>query len=239
MAATRSSELVGTEESLSSRSEALLGPGAERAVACRLRSVHVKIRRNRMDGQSRIDSHQIRRDVEELTAQIEEGAVSPIVFPRVSTRLVQNVEAESRFLQYERDFEFRCDESVARGGRGASPSPMRYFLSGVAFCYQVWWAKSAALAGQAITDLTVDVVTQLDMRGELAMVATGSHPEWIAFDVVVSGPTDAPTAMLIADAAGQRCPLTALLSRTIPVFERLTFDGVVIRDSTDGRLELG
>lgn len=185
----------------------------------------------------RVDHSKLAANVHELARRTAEDSTAGIVYPRVSTSLEQDVQAVSRFLQYDQPFEFRCDESVGRGGRGEAPSPMRYFLSGLAFCQQVWWAKAAALERVPLTDLQIDVVTFLDMRGEHLVEDVPAHPQWVALDIGVSGPADGHQVRELADIANARCPLYSLVARAVPVVERIRLDGEIVRDTTAGRLE--
>ncbi|NIP81918.1 MAG: hypothetical protein GWM90_22950, partial [Gemmatimonadetes bacterium] len=89
-------------------------------------------------------------------------------------------------MQYGREFSFESDESVDRAGDGSAPSPLRYFLSGIAFCLQVWYAKGAAIVGCQIDDLRIEVRTFMDMRGEHRVGPVPPHPQWIVVEADVA-----------------------------------------------------
>lgn len=52
---------------------------------------------------------------------------------------------------------FISDERESSGGHDAGPAPMRYFVTGVMFCHQVWMVKKAALMGMTMTKLDGEI----------------------------------------------------------------------------------
>lgn len=169
--------------------------------------------------------------VRSTAARLADDPAGGIVRPWVSTRLEQDVRAVARFDQYGREFTFRCDESVDRAGQGAEPSPMRYLLSGIAFCVQVWCAKSAALRDVPVDGLRVDVRTLLDMRGEHLVGDTPAHPQWFVVDVAVRTTADADAAIAVVTEALRRCPISSLVARAVPVHPVVRRNGVVVHDA--------
>jgi uncharacterized OsmC-like protein len=185
---------------------------------------------------SRIHADKLRREVEALEQQLASDPTVGLQRPRVSTRLVEDMTAESRFVQYDKPFEFRCDESVERSGQAAAPSPLRSFLSGVAFCQQVWYAKGAALVGCDLDDLTIDLETLLDMRGEHKVGDAPVHPQHVILEARVSSPSPAERVLAMVDEANSRCPLYNLVSRAIPVYNRIYHNDTLIRDTVPAPL---
>ncbi len=155
----------------------------------------------------------------------------------MTTNLVRNVSAESRFVQYDKPFAFRCDESVGRGGGDEAPSPLRYFLSGIGFCLQVWYAKGAALHEVEVEDLTVEVSTYMDMRGEHLVGDVVPHPQWIAVEADFRSPSDAASVLAAVDEGNRRCPVSALVSRAVPVNHRVVLNGAIVRDEVPSEWE--
>lgn len=150
--------------------------------------------------------------------------------PWVSTRLEQDVRAVARFMQYDQPYEFRCDESPARAGLGSAPSPMRYLLSGLAFCLQVWCAKVAALHDAALHELQIDVRTLLDMRGEHLVDDVPAHPQWFVLDVRLRSPAPPDTVIAVVREAARRCPVTSLVRAAVPVHLLITHNGTTTYD---------
>lgn len=179
----------------------------------------------------RVDQDKLRANVEETAQLLADDDSAGHVRPRVRTTLVADVHARSDFVQYDKDFSFECDESAGRAGRGEHPSPLRYFLSGLAFCQQVWYAKGAALVGCLLDELTIDVLTYMDMRGEHHVGAAPAHPQWIIIEAEVTTGSDDAAVLAMVDEANARCPVYALVSKAVPVYERISRNGVLLRDT--------
>ncbi len=185
----------------------------------------------------RVDLGKLRANVESTTELLQADETAGHVRPRVVTRLVSNVNARSEFVQYDKEFAFECDESEGRAGGGAAPSPLRYFLSGLAFCQQVWYAKGAALVGCEIEELRIDVLTYMDMRGEHLIDGIPPNPQWIVIDADVTTPGTDEQVLAMVDEANARCPVYSLVVKAIPVFERISRNGRLLRDTVPDGLD--
>lgn len=179
----------------------------------------------------RIDRNRLRTNLEDTVALLEADPSAGLVRPSVTTRLVSNVSAESVFTQYGKEFAFRCDEASSRAGDDSAPSPLRYFLSGLAFCQQVWYAKAAALLDVDIDDLTLEVHTFMDMRGEHRLGEVPPNPQWMAIVADLDTPAEPDRVLAVVDEANARCPLYSLVSSAVPVYERIHRRGVLLRDT--------
>ncbi len=179
----------------------------------------------------RVDLEKLRTNVEATAELLAADATAGHVRPRVVTRLVENVHARSDFTQYDKEFSFECDESEGRAGLGEAPSPLRYFLSGLAFCQQVWYAKGASLAGCEIEDLVIEVSTYMDMRGEHLIDGIPPNPQWIVIDASVESPGTAEQVLRMVDEANARCPVYNLVAKAVPIYERITHGGRLLRDT--------
>lgn len=182
-----------------------------------------------------IDRAGLRRGYEELADRLRREPANTIVRPYVQTKVVRDVTVESSFVQYDRPFTFLSDEARHRGGHEEGPSPMRFFLSGIAFCQQGWYAKGAAIGDCEIESLELDVRAFMDLRGEHGFEGVPPNPQWLMFEIRVSSPAAPEAIMEMVDWGDARCPLGVLVRRAVPVYERITLNGVVIRDtSPDG-----
>ncbi|MGH3585498.1 MAG: OsmC-related (seleno)protein [Pseudonocardia sp.] len=183
-----------------------------------------------------IDMARLRENVEGTARRLRAEPRHGVVRPWVSTRLERDVRAVARFEQYGDAYELRCDESAGRAGTGSAPSPMRYLLSGVAFCLQVWCAKAAALAGVHVHDLQIDVRTLLDMRGEHRVGDVPAHPQWFVLDVRVQSPAAAADVIGIVRDAARRCPVIALVAQAVPVHLLVAHNGSTVLDERPAQL---
>ena len=178
-----------------------------------------------------IDRDALRANHERMVARLAADPTFGLMRPAVHARLVRDVSVESTFVQYDRTFTFNGDEARDRAGHETGPSPMRYFLSGVAFCLAGWYAKGSAVLDVPIDGLELDLRTLLDMRGEHGFDAHPAGPQQLVVELTVTGRADAARVLEVIDWGGARCPLSALVRAAIPVYERVTLNGSLIRDS--------
>lgn len=178
-----------------------------------------------------VDSPKMLTNLEDTEARLRDDPDAGLVRPSVTTHLVSNVAAEARFVQYDREFRFHCDEAEARAGAGAAPSPLRYFLSGLGFSQQVWYAKASAVVGVELKSLRIDVSTFMDMRGEHRVESVSSSPQYVVLNVELDTDAAPQKVLTLVDEANARSPLYTLVARAIPVYERISASGVVVRDT--------
>jgi len=178
-----------------------------------------------------IDAAKLKDNVHHLAERLATGPDAGIVRPKVVTRLLRDMVAESHFVQYDKPFSFKCDEAVERAGLGQQPSPMRYFLSGIAFCLQVWYAKGAALVDCKLDGLEIDLQTFMDMRGEHLVDGVPPNPQYMTIEARVSSPSSADVVLKMAAEANRRCPLYNLVALAIPIHERIILNGKTIRNT--------
>jgi uncharacterized OsmC-like protein len=177
-----------------------------------------------------IDRDALRANHEQVIARLKADEAAGLMRPEVTARLVHDVSVESSFVQYGKPFTFHGDESADRAGHETGPSPMRYLLSGVAFCLLGWWAKGSAMLDVELASLEVRLRTFLDMRGEHGVADVPAHPQWLVLEVAVSSEASRERVLDVIDWGVARCPLSALVARAIPVHARVVLDGEVIRD---------
>lgn len=178
-------------------------------------------------GEPLIDPERLRDSIERTAGRLSEFTRGGVIRPRVSTRIVHDVSAEATFEQYGRTFTFASDEPAGRGGTGSAPTSIRYFLSAIGFCLDVWLAKGAAVVDCEIRDVALMIEARLDMRIEYDLEPSGA-PQYLLADVRVSSPSPSDRVLAMADEAFRRCPLVHAIR--LPVYQRVTHDGRVIRD---------
>jgi hypothetical protein len=177
-----------------------------------------------------IDRSLLREVVETTADKLRRNPAGGIIRPSIESRLVSNVSAEASWEQSGRTYTIRSDEAPGRGGRGEHPTAIRYFLSGVAFCLQVWYAKSAALADVALEDVQLRVEAALDMRVEYGL-DPAPGPQLVLVTARVKSPAAADAVRAVALEAHRRCPLAGLVAAVIPIYLRLYHGGTLIWDT--------
>jgi len=184
-----------------------------------------------------VDRDKLRTNYLRLVEELAADGATGIVRPSVTARLVQDVTVESTFVQYDRPFRFVGDEAMHRGGHEEGPSPMRYFLSGLAFCLEGWYAKGSAVEDCELDGLELELRTFMDMRGEHAFPDVPAHPQWIVAESRVASRSPSDRVLAMIDWGDARCPLGSLVRRAIPIYPRVIHNGTTIRDEVPTGLE--
>jgi uncharacterized OsmC-like protein len=184
-----------------------------------------------------VDQPKLRDNYLSVVSTLKADTGTGLMRPYVSAELVEDVSVKAVFEQYGTEFTFHGDEATNRGGHERGPSPMRYFLSGIAFCMIGWYAKGSAFAGCDVESLAMDVRTLLDMRGEHGFEDRPVHPQWLVFAIRVTSPSPPDRVLEMVDWGDARCPLGVLVRRAVPVYEVVTHNGTVIRNEVPAELE--
>jgi hypothetical protein len=180
--------------------------------------------------ESLIDGPRLKAGVLQTTERLRDHPEKGLIRPYVETRLIRDVSVEASWQQFGREFTLRSDEPSGRGGQGSGPTAIRYFLSGIAFCLQVWYAKGAALNGCELERVDVRVEAFLDMRGEYGLPPSGVQ-QYLVARANVGSPSSTAVVMAVADEAHRRCPLWQLLLGSIPGYRQLTHNGILVVDT--------
>jgi uncharacterized OsmC-like protein len=183
-----------------------------------------------------VDRLKLRANYDDLVTTLRDDPSAGFVRPSVTARLVADVTVESTFVQYDRPFRFVGDEAAHRAGDEQGPSPMRYFLSGLAFCMEGWYAKGSAVVECDVEDLELELRTFMDMRGEHGFPGVPPHPQWIVAEARVKSPAPSETVLKMIDWGDARCPLVSLVRAAIPVYGRVMHNGTVVRDTVPAGL---
>ena len=85
--------------------------------------------------------------------------------------------------------------------------------------------------GCEIEDLEIDVLTYMDMRGEHLIDGIAPNPQWILIEADVSTPGTGEDVLAMVDEANARCPVYNLVAKAVPIYERISRNGVVVRDT--------
>lgn len=178
-----------------------------------------------------VDTGTLRRNHEAVAARLAAEAGFGRMRPVVHARLVRDVSVASTFEQYGREHLLLGDEAADRGGHETGPSPMRYLLTGVAFCLLGWIAKAAALEEVELDGAEATLRSFLDMRGEHGVGGLPPEPQWLVLEVALNTPGDPAAALAAYERGRSHCPLTALVGRAIPVWDHVTVNGRLLLDT--------
>ncbi len=189
-----------------------------------------------MARQGRIDMDKLRQNVQSLEELFAANPNSGLARLEIRTRLLEDVLAEASWSQYGKEFVVRCDEAGGRGGQGDAPSPLRYFVCGIAMCQQLWFAKAAALVDCIVEDLVIDLHASIDMRGEFKLAPLPGEQQAMIFDVHVRSPSTPERVLQMVDEGNSRSPLYHVVAHAFPIYERVVHNDALIRDTVPAHL---
>jgi len=101
------------------------------------------------------------------------------------------------------------------GGWGTSPDPVQYCLYGLAACFAVTFAATAASEGMQLTRLKVTAQNWMDLRKQMGLTDEDIIDK-VKFTVHAEGASRDKLARILA-LAEQRCPGVECITRAIPL----------------------
>ena len=178
-----------------------------------------------------VNREKLSANLEQLSDKMKSDSSFGKVWPQVETNLVSDVLSVSRFIQYEKPYEFRSDEAVLRGGGGAAPSPLRYLLSSIAFCSQGFYAKASTITDVVLEASNVKVLTYMDMRGEHRVDETPTNPQWFIVKATFTSQSGKENILAMVEEANRRCPVTSLIRKAVPIYEQIYLNETLVHDT--------
>jgi putative redox protein len=127
-----------------------------------------------------------------------------------------------------RNFKLIQDEPAGVLGTGTGPTPTDYFISSVALCENVIFARNAALKGVAVDSLETTATGSWDMRGLYEI--GGVDPAFKTILVETSVRSTSPLAVVVevARQTHRRCPIYATLRKSVDLKFKLRVNGAEV-----------
>ncbi len=124
-----------------------------------------------------------------------------------------------------RGFTMVQDEPVTVMGGGKGPTPTDFFISSVALCENVIFARNAAVHGLAVDSLETTATGEWNMKGLWEIDGADSSFRRILVETRVQ--TNAPSSEVanVAHLTHRRCPIYATLMKSVELSFKLTVNG--------------
>jgi uncharacterized OsmC-like protein len=121
-----------------------------------------------------------------------------------------------------------CDEPLTLGGTDQGPNPLEFFVSAVAFCENVTFARFATLKGLEFESLETSLRGHWDRRGqgEWEEIEPAFKDFVVETRIASSGPLE--KIREIAKTTHRRCPMHASISKIAPVVDKLFVNGAEV-----------
>ena len=124
-----------------------------------------------------------------------------------------------------RGFTFTQDEPASVMGTAKGPTPTDFFVSSVALCENVVFARNAAVEGVPIDSLETNVAGDWNMKGLFGI--GDADPAFRTVSVETSVRTSAPPGQVVkvARLTHKRCPIYATLRKSVDLKFKLIVNG--------------
>lgn len=121
-----------------------------------------------------------------------------------------------------RDFKWTIDEPKQLGGANHAATPQEYLLSGFGSCMMVAFLVGATIHGIQLSQLEIEVRSELDLAGFLSVAADAPVPlKGIRYTVRVAGDGTLEQFESLRQAAQTHSPNAMSLSKGVPVEGKL------------------
>jgi uncharacterized OsmC-like protein len=125
-----------------------------------------------------------------------------------------------------RGFTLVQDEPTSVMGTAKGPTPTDFFISSVALCENVIFARNAAMNGVQLDSLETTAAGTWDMKGLFEIDGADSSFRSIIVETVVKTNSPVPEVVTVARATHRRCPIYATLRKSVDLTFKLTVNDI-------------
>jgi putative redox protein len=152
-----------------------------------------------------------------------------------TNRAVAFLQENQRLEVTVRGFTLVQDEPTSVMGGGKGPAPTDFFISSVALCENVVFARNAALSDLAIDSLETTAEGIWNMNGlyEIEEADSAFRSVKVETRVRTTGPVS--EVVKVARLTHRRCPIYATLRKSLDLAFKLTVNGVKVPLDSVGR----
>jgi len=121
----------------------------------------------------------------------------------------------------EGDWRTRIDQSVEEGGTGSAPHAGQMMRASIVACLAMGYRMWGARLGVEIDDVEVDVLCELDARGQLGIEGVPVGWQRIVVDICIGSRASDADVRRVVETADRCSPMLANLSPTIERVQHL------------------
>jgi putative redox protein len=148
---------------------------------------------------------------------------------KITTNLaVATLQENQRSEVTVRGFTLIQDEPVSVMGAGRGRTPTDFFISSVALCENVIFARNAAVNGLAVDSLETTATGEWNMKGLWEIDGANSSFRKIVVETRVQTDAEPSDIANVARLTHKRCPIYATLTKSTELNFKLTVNGTDI-----------
>lgn len=160
------------------------------------------------------------KSIEELKAQTGEKIAT--------NRAVATLQSDQCSEVAVRGFTLVQDEPASVMGGGRGPTPTDFFISSVALCENVIFARNAAVLGLPVDSLETTATGEWNMKGLWEIEEADSAFRKIVVETKVQTNAPASEVATVARLTHRRCPIYATLRKSVDIAFRLNVNGAEV-----------
>lgn len=123
-------------------------------------------------------------------------------------------------------WKFKVDIGIKEGGNDAGPGPGILERGALGSCLAIGYSQQAALMGIPIDKIDIDIESDLDARGMLAIDNRPPGFRELRYKVYIESPASEKEVLEVIEKADQRSPVLDDFRRAIPIKRELNINKI-------------
>ncbi len=161
---------------------------------------------------NRVDMEKGRQAYEQTRLRLATNPKSGKTTIRAVAKLLEDMHIEGRVGR----FHIESDEPAARGGTDLGPTPLQYFVAGVAFCLITQLARFAPIYDVPLEDVQADVRAEFDVADKFGMEGPNGAFERVTYELKIRSTAPDKQVRLLIEHAERACHAAQSLQQPVP-----------------------
>jgi uncharacterized OsmC-like protein len=170
---------------------------------------------------NRIDMEKGRQVYEQTRARLASNPDSGKTTIRAVATLLEDMHLEGRVGKFRLD----SDEPAVRGGTDLGPTPLQFFVAGVAFCLITQLARFAPLYDVPLEDVQADVRAEFNVADKFGMDGPSGAFEQVTYALMVRSSAPPEQVRQLVEHAERACHAAQSLRQPVPVVLKVHLNG--------------
>jgi uncharacterized OsmC-like protein len=164
------------------------------------------------ESHNRINMEKGRQTYEATRARLASNPESGKTTIRAVATLLEDMHIEGRVGK----FRLESDEPAVRGGTDLGPTPLQYFVAGVAFCLITQLARFAPLYDVPLEDVQADVRAEFNIADKFGLEGPDGAFEQVTYALTLRSSAPPEQVRLLVEHAERACHAAQSLRQPVP-----------------------